>query len=149
MTTTFEEIASQLQAERDAEPNVNGVRVGDFFVSSWGYDQTNIDFYRVVGLTAKRIKVQAWKSASTINGRVVPGDGPRTADRCTLKGEDFYNADYWTRQAHMVTVEAPIRVKEVKDWSDRPCFVVASYANAYLWEGTQEYDTIAAGEPGH
>jgi hypothetical protein len=27
------------------------VEVGDIFASSWGYDQTNVDFYEVVGVT--------------------------------------------------------------------------------------------------
>lgn len=33
--------------------------VGDILVSSWGYDQTNIDFYQVVGVTAKSVKIRA------------------------------------------------------------------------------------------
>ena len=32
-----------------AKPNpINKIKVGDIFVNSWGYDQTNIDFYQVV-----------------------------------------------------------------------------------------------------
>ena len=30
-----------------------GVKVGDVFVDSWGWEQTNIDFYQVVGLRGK------------------------------------------------------------------------------------------------
>ena len=30
-----------------------GIKVGDIFVSSWGYDQTNVDFYQVVKLVGK------------------------------------------------------------------------------------------------
>ena len=30
--------------------------VGDVLVSSWGYDQTNVDFYQVVGRTAKTVQ---------------------------------------------------------------------------------------------
>ena len=29
------------------------VKIGDIFYDSWGYDQTNIDFYQVVGLRGK------------------------------------------------------------------------------------------------
>ena len=44
---------------RTAQPTeVNGIKVGDVFYRSWGYDQTNINFYKVVALTAKRIKIQ-------------------------------------------------------------------------------------------
>ena len=32
-------------------------KVGDIFVNSWGYDQTNIDFYEVVAVTAKSIRL--------------------------------------------------------------------------------------------
>ncbi len=33
--------------------NIHGVRVGDLFFDSWGYEQTNIDFYQVVELKGK------------------------------------------------------------------------------------------------
>ena len=37
------------------------VTVGDIFVDEWGYDQTNVDFYKVVGITpsGKRVKIVA------------------------------------------------------------------------------------------
>lgn len=31
----------------------HGLSIGDILVSSWGYDQTNIDFYQVVGFSGK------------------------------------------------------------------------------------------------
>ena len=33
--------------------NIFGVKIGDVFYDSWGYEQTNIDFYQVVGLKGK------------------------------------------------------------------------------------------------
>jgi len=32
-------------------PSVGPYTIGDVLVSSWGYDQTNIDFYQVIGFT--------------------------------------------------------------------------------------------------
>ena len=32
------------------EPNINGVKVGDLFYTSWGYDQTNVNFFQVIAL---------------------------------------------------------------------------------------------------
>ena len=32
------------------------MKQGDVFVSSWGYEQTNVDFYEVVRTTAKYIE---------------------------------------------------------------------------------------------
>lgn len=34
------------------------VRVGDIFYSSWGYDQTNVDFYEVAEVTSKCFRVR-------------------------------------------------------------------------------------------
>mgnify|MGYP003648255435 CR=1 FL=1 len=36
------------------------IQVGDLFRNSWGYDQTNVDFYEVVGLTpsGKSVRVR-------------------------------------------------------------------------------------------
>lgn len=33
-------------------------RVGDIIYDSWGYEQTNIDWYQVVGVTARKIRVR-------------------------------------------------------------------------------------------
>jgi hypothetical protein len=41
--------------ETNITPNV---KVGDIFVNSWGYDQTNIDAYQVTRLTPKMMVLQ-------------------------------------------------------------------------------------------
>ncbi len=43
-------VPAQISAPAAAPKNKYGVKVGDVFVDSWGYDQTNIDFYQVVAL---------------------------------------------------------------------------------------------------
>lgn len=35
------------------------VQTGDVFISSWGHDQTNIDFYEVVAVTPKTVRLRA------------------------------------------------------------------------------------------
>ena len=37
-------------------------KVGDYLYSTWGYEQTNVNFYRVVGVTAKCVKIVPVKS---------------------------------------------------------------------------------------
>ena len=37
---------------------VNPAKNGDILVASWGYDQTNIDFYQVVNVTGKFIQIK-------------------------------------------------------------------------------------------
>lgn len=49
--------------------NKHGVKVGDLFYTSWGYDQTNIEWFQVVGVTA------AMATVRPIKGRIVEGGG--------------------------------------------------------------------------
>lgn len=32
------------------EPNIHGIKVGDLFYTSWGYEQTNVNFFQVIAL---------------------------------------------------------------------------------------------------
>lgn len=94
------------------------MKIGDFLVASWGYDQTNIDFYKIVGITpsGKSVKIQKWSSAVAEDHgsavRVVPGDAPSDPD-------------------------APIKTKRVRG----DCVTINSYASAWLWNGKAQYQT--------
>ena len=61
-----------------AKTNKYGVKVGDLFYASWGYDQTNIDFFQViklVGETSVRVRqvnpqsrrIDAYTDGSTVD----------------------------------------------------------------------------------
>ena len=84
MDTFFADIKSKadykakLLAERNAAPR--GLEVGDILVSSWGYDQTNIDYYevtRLVGTKQVEIRMIGAESEETgfMSGRCVPTPG--------------------------------------------------------------------------
>lgn len=46
-------------AKSEARKNmVNPFKVGDILYDSWGYEQTNIDFYQVVEVGAKSVKIR-------------------------------------------------------------------------------------------
>lgn len=114
-----------------------GVKIGDFFVDSWGYDQTNIDFYKVVGMTAKMIKVQAWQSRQ-VDGdggpaynAMVPGDGPKEVGVWRPDGQGGY--DY-------VATEAPVELKRLTD-AGKLSISINSYRTAFLWDGRARYET--------
>lgn len=54
-------------------------KVGDYYVRSWGYDQTNVNFYRVVDLTpsGKSVRVvEVWQKEVT-ESTVIPTETPR------------------------------------------------------------------------
>lgn len=60
---------------------VAAANIGDVFYSSWGYDQTNVDFYEVVRKTAKTVYVRE------IYGEILTGGG--YAGRCQPKPGSF------------------------------------------------------------
>ena len=47
------------------------VKVGDIFASSWGYDETHVDFYEVVGITPSGKSVRV----VPIGKEIVEGEG--------------------------------------------------------------------------
>ena len=59
VTRTFKNVAERAEYKaarkaKAAEASANhGVKVGDVFRSSWGYDQTNIDYYQVLSVSNK------------------------------------------------------------------------------------------------
>jgi len=92
---------------KGADPNAP-VKVGDIFVNSWGYDQTNIDFYQVVAITSsgKSVKVrpigQKTKETGFMSGETVPLKGKFTGPAQTKRvglsnGEPYLPSKYgWT-----------------------------------------------------
>jgi hypothetical protein len=61
------------------------VQIGDLFHDSWGYDQTQVDFYEVVGFTAsgKSIRVQP------VAQEIVTGEGTPTTRVAAVKGSNY------------------------------------------------------------
>ena len=121
-----------MNTETVKQTKTDGPRVGDILVSSWGYDQTGIDFWRVVGLTpsgkSARIVPVAQRVVDYSKGieRVVPGDGvqrlrgdqgPTTS---LIRWYDFCDGREWC-------VGVPVGHKNT----------------ARLWDGEPVYQTAA------
>jgi hypothetical protein len=61
-----------LQREKEARKKaleVNPFEVGQLIYDSWGYEQTNIDFYQVIEVKNKSVVLRE------INGKMVPSEG--------------------------------------------------------------------------
>ncbi len=79
-------LKQQRQAERK-QPHT--LKVGDVVCNSWGYDQTNVDFYQVMRISAQFVCLQALSSNTTETASMqgttiaVPGtaSGPITQHR--------------------------------------------------------------------
>lgn len=110
------------------------VSVGDFFYASWGYDQTNVDFYKVVGVTPKGVKIQQWTSrvdsANDYSMRVVPGDKPYTMTR-------------WVNGERVGEIPASVEQKRLHHggYDGRPYLSWRSYADLYFWNGQPKDQT--------
>ena len=87
------------------------MQMGDILYSSWGYDQTNIDFYQVVKVLPKSVMINKIKSEMPngeegfMTGKVIPV-------KDAFVGEPM--------------LKKPNSYGSVK---------IASYASAYPWDG--------------
>jgi len=81
----LQEHAARLLARKAERTRPHDVKVGDIFRSSWGYDQTNIDFFECVGLKGSRqvlirpIAAESMESAY-LQGQCVPKPGVFTGE---------------------------------------------------------------------
>lgn len=93
-------------------------KVGDLFNSSWGYEQTNIDFYQVVRVISENtieVRSCAGKQVSyqNLSGQV-------KADKGNLSGD-------------------PKMYRVLYDMNGNPSFKVASYARAFPTNENEEH----------
>lgn len=98
---------------RDDSPG-GSIKAGDILSASWGYDQTNVDWYRVTKRTGSRVYLQRLQGIETETGFMcgtsVPGE-PTSAAPFYRKVKDGYAAG----QAESVKIN--------------------SYTWAYKWDG--------------
>lgn len=98
---------------------VHGLKVGDVLYYSWGYDQTNVDFFEVVSTTAKTVSVRAIGGEQKSDAGVGPMSGhviPRPGHYC---GEPT--------------------TKRVCPESDGPGYLHMAHGIASRWDGTPQY----------
>lgn len=110
------------------ESNSEGYKVGDYLYSTWGYEQTNVDFYKVVGVTAKTLKIVPVKSKtdvadSSLSRYVVPTD--EVDEYCVFdKKGDLKKKGYMT--------------KRINKWG---YISISDHANARKWDGRSVLET--------
>jgi len=113
-------ILEQKEKKREEKRNWNsGAQVGDILYSSWGYDQTNIDFYQVTGVGKKQIVIRE------IGKRVVKED--EISERVIAAPNKFVGRAQ----------------KKMPKPAGRDGYSVKlnSFSNAYIWDGKPKYQT--------
>ena len=104
------------------------VKVGDIFRSSWGYEQTNIDYYEVTKLIGAhyaeiREICQERTQTESMQGDCVP-----------VPGKYVTEPDYTAEKVNGVYPRKEIEPRRVRiqgSGTSEPHFKVASYASAY------------------
>ena len=96
----------------------HGWQVGQILVASWGYEQTNIDFYQIVELVG----------ASFVVVREIAGKIVRSSDA----GSDY-----------VVAVPGQFVGKPEKRKAQHGRIALESYKRAYPWDGKERYQTAA------
>ena len=116
----------------DVERNkkMNEVNVGDVFVATWGYEQTNNDFFQVVSLAGK----------SSVRVRQV---------KPIIVSQDYHSsmsADFEVEltgelepveRSFFIKDQARGDLKRIKYYGNEPEIKISSYANARLIKGNK------------
>lgn len=101
---------------KEARKAASTVKVGDIFYTSWGYDQTNVNFYKVVSVRGKQTV-----ELREIGSKIVSTDGGPTTH---VTAEDrFINDKVLTKRV----VENKVKITD--------------YATGWLWDGQPKYET--------
>ena len=109
-----------------AAEGAGSVLVGDIFYSSWGYDQTNVDFYQVTKVGPAMIAI-------------------RQIDKLVVRGRGEPQ-EYVEPKPNVF--DGPVMNKKLKTTYDgRPSVTLNSYSSAYKWDGKAKPQT--GGSYGH
>lgn len=102
------------------EATINKIEVGTIFYSSWGYDQTNIDYFQVVKVTPKGVYIREIKDKRTYEGDMHGTSVP-------VK-DDFQD---WS----LLHKENKPVFRRLVDNSSEPAINIKGYNSAWLWDG--------------
>lgn len=116
----------EMKADRKAERQdfITSLNVGDILDYTWGYDQTNAEFYQVVEVKPSRKQIIMREIASHLVKDDVPG-GAMSGNRLPIFGQ--------------FVSDAPLLVKRIQPLdSGREC-VRMEHGIASLWNGKPVY----------
>ena len=124
--------AAKASTKTTSAPKANkyGVRVGDIFSSSWGYEQTNVDFFQVVALVGES-SVRVREVCPTMTNET--GISSMSADREYKITRDILPA---ADRSVFIKDQEHGDLKRLKsyaaDGKSNPQFNLDTFANAYL-----------------
>lgn len=137
---SFRSVEEMKQAKQEARKRFqNPFKKDDILHHSWGYDQTNCDFYQVV--ESKKASVVLRKIGSS----TVPGSESFMSDSRLPVKDDFITegTQALTKDDRPITPDNPTITKKVsfyvKEDGSLRYYIPTSYGWCDLWEGKPEY----------
>ena len=115
------------------QENKLGIKVGDIFYTSWGYEQTNVDFFQVVALKGKTqvvIKEVSLESEEIDNISGMSRDVKYNVNKVKVLDKTTFVKD-----------NDKGMIKKVCGTKECPYLNISSYANAYLYNGKKLYES--------
>ena len=91
--------AEAMLKNAEGKDHLHTMKTGDIVYNSWGYDQTNVDFYQVVKTTKCFVslrpiaKMECIKSPRDMSGHVVARKDHFTSDEITRHKGYFWNGE--------------------------------------------------------
>lgn len=123
------------------------VEVGTVFVRSWGYDQTNVDYYEIVSVSSTGKSAKARK-LKTVAAEPADPDGFRQSDRVTAAtGDNRFVEDPSCARCSNRHKDKPgwdgHKFTDLYTWQARTDrLTVTHYGDhAYRWDGKPDYQT--------
>lgn len=138
-------------SERTAKQVAADPQPGDIYYTSWGYDQTNVEFFQIVKRTPGTVTVRRI-GCQVVDGRVYPLPDYWVRD-WHIDGNS--GSPSWEKSETQGYSEKVCRLTlKLRKWQTEPGPIGASLTiddvrHAWPYEGGGKYDTIAAGYPGH
>lgn len=105
------------------------VKVGDVFIATWGYEQTNNDFFQVVKVCGKSVRVRQVKPKVISEDYISGMSADFTVD---LEGELEP-----VERSFFIKDQERGDLKRIKEYGGVPEFKISSYAYAYKVEGNK------------
>lgn len=150
--TNRAEILKRAQENRAARASFkHDVKIGDIFCSTWGYEQTNVDYYQVTklcGQSMAEVREIGRLSEETgfMSGSCVPNPGGFLQDPAfDDQGRPAYDAD----GNRVYSPRKPKRIKIRGSAGSEPFFSVASYASAFRIKPIEPAPGLKVYEPSH
>ncbi len=115
--------------------NVHGAKIGDTLVSSWGYDQTNIDFFRVVSVTPKSVRVLRCETTIVASNSPLTHDAVVPGEVIDKQAEGWHKdgdraGDFLPNFSHRIVPIQPTLHRTSSVGDGRYSIRIASYAKA-------------------